>query len=158
MTPKFLIKLAKEQQEQVQPQKMVEPLAQIKAMQLGLDPALLQTNMNEALRILTNKLKNNEIKTAGWLNNVAADPVGAVNRFAALHTIKPINDNLSKMFKVLYSPWVQGVGVQGACDAMAYIRSILDSNVIKGKGQKVLSETKHKDFTNLTTPGSTLKQ
>lgn len=153
MTPKFLIKLAKEE-EQPKPLKKVDPLAKVIAMQMGLNPLLLETDMSTAMKILTNKLKNQEIKTAGADNKKILDPAGAVNRFASWHTIQPITDAAAKMFRVIYSPWIQGTGVTGACDAMAYIRSILDPNVIKGMGENVLSMNKFQNIFNKNNMGS----
>jgi len=132
----------------------VPPLAQIKAQQLNIPLQwLLHGNMTDVMNHLTNSLKNGSITTK-QANKEVPDYTGAVNDFAKQHTITPQDDDDSKRLRALYSPYGQGYGVRGACDAIAIVRSILDPNVIKGMGENILSMKKFQNIANIKNIGS----
>ena len=155
MTPRLLIKLATKEPEVYTPPRIVPPLAQVKAQQLNVPlPWLLNGSMGNVMSFLTNNLKNGKISTTKQANKNVPDPTGAVNDFAQRHTISPQDDEELKRLKALNSPFCLGLGPQGACDAMALARSIVDPNVIKGLGENVLSMNKFQNIFNIKNIGS----
>lgn len=154
MTPRLLIKLATKEPEVYTPPRIVPPLAQVKAQQLNVPlPWLLNGSMGNVMNFLTNNLKNGKITTK-QANKSVPDPTGAVNDFAQRHTISPQDDEEIKRLKALNSPFCLGLGPQGACDAIALARSIVDPNVIKGLGENVLSMNKFQNIFNIKNIGS----
>ena len=154
MTPRLLIKLANKEPEVYTPPRIVPPLAQVKAQQLNVPLQwLLNGSMGNVMNFLTNILKSGKITTK-QANKEVLDYTGAVNDFAQRHTISPQDDEELKRLKALNSPFCLGLGTQGACDAMALARSIVDPNVIKGLGENVLSMNKFQNIFNIKNIGS----
>ena len=154
MTPHLLIKLATKEPEVYTPPRIVPPLAQVKAQQLNVPlPWLLNGSMNHVMNFITNNLKSGKITTKQANKNIL-DYTGAVNDFAQQHTISPQDDDEAKRLKALNSQFCLGLGPQGACDAMALARSIVDPNVIKGLGENVLSMNKFQNIFNIKNIGS----
>lgn len=155
MTPRLLIKLATKEPEVYTPPRIVPPLAQVKAQQLNVPLQwLLNGSMGNVMNFLTNNLKSGKISTTKQANKNFQDYTGAVNDFAQQHTISPQDDDEVKRLKALNSPFCLGLGPQGACDAMALARSIVDPNVIKGMGENVLSMNKFQNIFNIKNIGS----
>lgn len=157
MTPRLLIKLAKTTKKPQGPiqKRFAGPLAILKATQLGLPQnSILYDSMQNIMNRITTDLITGKISTTKQASKNVMDPTGAVNDFAQRHTISPQDDEELKRLKALNSPFCLGLGPQGACDAMALARSIVDPNVIKGLGENVLSMNKFQNIFNIKNIGS----
>lgn len=155
MNPKFLIKLAKKEQEVYIPPRIVPPLAQVKAQQLNIPlPWLTQGSMTDVMNFVTNQLKQGKIDITKTASQEVPDIIGIASRIADMHRLPTITDYESRLLNVANTDYARGRGYQGSCDTIALLRSAKDPNVIKGPGENALSLNKSKNFSSGTiSPG-----
>lgn len=108
----------------------------------GVDPYNLQNNMGAALQQLT----QNVMGQGGRIKN----PIYAQMMQEPVVS-KPAKKSKKNEDVPELTPYELGLGTQGALDAFARAHSI---GKLEGKGEKVLSMYKNKDFTHLTAPGT----
>ena len=162
MKPEYILKLATTQpvnqqkpdkQQEPAQKRYVNPLAILKANQMGLSQEEIQNgSMLDNLAKITNNIKSGKIKTAGVSSNVFS-PLGLTSQIAFLHSQPTISDTASKISKILSSPWMTRQGYKGSWDAVAFANAMTDPNAMKGKGEKIFSIAKDKDIASKPSPG-----
>ena len=136
MTRRYLLKLAAgktQQQQQATPYRQVSPLAQMIAMQYGVQPNQLNSpDLGPVIQQVTRSIMNGN---TGY--------IGKLDDFANANSIPSMDDNGAS---VLNKPYLNGTGYPGAVDANAMAHKITGKNNMPGMGQNFDSLAKFKDI------------
>ena len=142
MTRRYLIKLATgKQQQQAVPFRPVSPVAQMIAMQYGVQPdQLTNPDLGPAINQVTRSIINGNMGYAGKTTETAE-----------ANAIPPRNDN---GVDVLNKPYLNGTGYDGATDAWAMAHKMNGDSNMAGGGQNFDSLAKFKDINSLNFMGN----
>ena len=143
MTPRYLIKLAtgNQQQQQAIPYRQVSPIAQMIAMQFGVQPGQLNNpNLGPVINQVTRSIINGNTGYAGKTTETAE-----------ANAIPPRSDN---GIDVLNTPYINGTGYPGATDAWAMAHRMTGDSNMAGGGQNFDSLAKFKDINSLNFTGN----